>query len=326
MSMLTVIFLALILTIITTSFVRLSVTEQRQAIDDDLTTRAFYAAESGVEDAKRAIARFQASQPVNLNADECQPADVVPDGVLSADLDTEYTCQLIDMSPANFQAELSIWEAVTIPLRASGPFNAVRIDWHIYNAGDSYNRRGNSAQDLPTMPSWTGSNYPAMLRSGIFSHPNSANFASDQVAQSVMFLNPAVSVQSSNLSNDGQIRNGGCAASPNSGQYACTTTISGVNSARTFYLRLQSLYRGTNVQVTLLDNGTPVPLDDVQAIVDVTARAGDVFRRVEARVSLITDGFPFPDIALWSNTDICKDFTVTDEVADYINDCPWANP
>lgn len=324
-SMLTVIFLALLLTVITTSFVRLSITEQRQAVDDDLTTRAFYAAESGVEDAKRAIADFQSGQPINLNAAVCDPADVVASGVLSTDLAAEYTCQLIDMSPADFQADLSAWEAVTIPLRAAGTFNAVQIEWHIYNNGDPYGRRANSAQDLPTISSWTSSNYPAMLRAGVFSHPNAASFSSAAVTQGVSFINPAQTAQSIDVTgNDGQIRNGGCSGSPTSGSYACSATITGVNNARTYYLRLQSLYRGTNVKVTLLNSGSPVQLDDVQAVIDVTGRAGDVFRRVEARVSLLSQDYPLPDIALWSNTEICKNFTVTDDVSEYVNTCPWA--
>ena len=321
--MLTVIFLALLLTIITTSFVRLSVTEQRQAVDDDLTTRAFYAAESGVEDAKRAISDFQSGLPVNLNETVCDPADVVATGVLSTDLDTEYTCQLIDLTPANYQESLDAWQAVTIPLKGASAFTSVRIDWHIHDGG-AYSRHNN--QDLLTVGAWQGANYPAMLRAAVFSTPSSANFSSSQVSQSTMFINPANSGGSANIGgSDGQIINGSCIASPSQGQYACSVTLTGINGGLTNYLRLQSLYRQTNISITLLDGGgNPVLLDDVQAIIDVTGRAADVFRRVEARVSLVDQTFPLPDIALWSNTEICKDFSVTDDAADYSNTCPWA--
>ena len=57
-AMITVVFIAILLTIITTSFISITVNEQREATDDDLTTRAFYAAESGVQDAIVAIKRM----------------------------------------------------------------------------------------------------------------------------------------------------------------------------------------------------------------------------------------------------------------------------
>ena len=325
-SMLTVIFLALLLTIITTSFVRLSITEQRQAVDDDLTTRAFYAAESGVEDAKRAISDFQNGTltQAQLNETECTPAEVVTSGQLSADLDTEYTCQYIDLAPADYQASLDAWQAVTVPLSGASAFSSVRIDWHIHDGG-AYARHTN--QDLLTVGAWQGADYPAMLRAAVFSTPSSASFSSSQVSQSTMFINPSNGGGSTNInSSDGQIVNGNCVSSPSQGQYSCSMTLAGINSGRTNYLRLQSLYRQTNISITLLDSSNnPVLLDDVQALIDVTGRAGDVFRRVEARVSLLDQNFPLPDIALWSNTEICKDFSVTDDVADYSNTCPWAN-
>ena len=50
-SFFTVIFITLLLLILTTAYIRLMVNEQRQATDNDLSSRAFYAAESGVNDA-----------------------------------------------------------------------------------------------------------------------------------------------------------------------------------------------------------------------------------------------------------------------------------
>lgn len=322
-SMLTVIFLALLLTIITTSFVRLSVTEQRQSIDDDLTTRAFYAAESGVEDAKRAIAEFQEGNitEAELYGNECRPAQGLSSDLDLANLATEYTCQLIDLSPADFQAALDEWQSVTIPLRGVDPFSQITIEWHIYDGGP-YSRRASSATNLPRVSAWGDA--PAMLRAGFFSVPSAAGFNGSDVSLSTVFINPDSSgstVDPFSAANDGTVVNGGCTSSPVEGEYACSMTLSNFNSSRDNYLRLQSLYKGTNVRVTL--GGTL--FDDVQAVIDVTGRAGDVFRRVEARVSLINNEYPLPDIALWSNSEICKDFTVTDDVADYVNNCPWGN-
>lgn len=328
MSLLTVIFLALLLTIVTVSFIRLAIIEQRQATDDDLTTRAFYAAESGVEDGKRALALSQSGGTVNLNADVCQPADVVPSGLLSADLSTEYTCQLIHLTPGDFLAQLDAWEAVTIPLTSADPFNKVKIEWHQPEASQPYTVRGNSDLGLPTAPDWISAEYPSMLRAAIFWHPPGSTFASTSpdVGQYALFINPASSNNPLSSANNGQVVNGFCDAAVAGGGYACSATITGVSppGPRVFYLRLQSLYVGTDVRVTLLDNSGEVDLEDVQAAIDVTGRAGDVYRRIEARVPLTQFDYPFPDIALWSNTDICKNFTVTNDILGYNNTCPWA--
>ena len=328
MSLLTVIFLALLLTIVTISFIRLAIIEQRQATDDDLTTRAFYAAESGVEDGKRALALWQSGGAVNLNEDVCQPADVVPSGLLSADLSTEYTCQLINLAPGNFLARLDAWEGATIPLNSGGSaFNRVQIEWHLPEAGQPYGVRGNSDTDLPTVPDWISAEYPAMLRTAVFWHDAGATFASSSVDQYALFINPAASNAALNSTNDRQVVNGFCQPAVAGGGYACTATVTVVSSSTTdFYLRLQALYTATDVRVTLFNgnNPNPVLLEDVQAAIDVTGRAGDVYRRIEARVPLTQFDYPFPDIALWSNTDICKAFSVTDDTADYAKTpCPW---
>lgn len=349
MAMLTVVFLALLLSIMTISFVRLSVREQRQATDDSLTNRAFYAAESGLEDAKRALQRNFDSDPLNnvaLNADICRPAEVVPivnDTVeLSLELDTYYTCQLIDMSPPDFQAELDEWGSVTLPLRAaSGGFDRVVIRWHQQGPppfnGDYGLAGAGGTTNLPPYPDWrggaaecaspTGLGCPAMLRTQVFHTTATAPLNRDDFASSAGVLRPtsAPGTGATYSSLDKEVTNINCAAFNTipDGEYACTATITGLNVPdRLYYLHLSSLYRSTNVHVSLFNSAVQVDMQDAQAVVDVTGRAGDVYRRIQARVGLSQE-YPLPDVAVWGNEEICKDFTVAVDPDDYLNTCAW---
>lgn len=110
-----------------------------------------------------------------------------------------------------------------------------------------------------------------------------------------------------------------------------------VRSASTFFLRLGLPYAnasGTEFSVTMckltncqdasgLDNdlvtnsNAIAPFVGVQAQVDSTGRANDIYRRVDARVELVETGFPYPEYAIWmagsDQKDINKAYWVTND-------------
>jgi len=335
-SLLVVIFIAILLTLITLAFLRLSITEHRQSVDEDLTTRAYYAAESGVEDAKRAITKYIADETtVNLEGDTCKPADVVTNGVLSTLTDTEYTCQRIDLTPDAYENDLDAWETAQIPLHpANGAaYDEIKISWH--RVGNDYDQNFNphDKSSLPDVPTWNGAKYPALLRVNLFSTPKNGALKRSNIFDVTGFVNPhsgsGPPPKFGTAVFDTKIVDGACDSSATEGQYACSITLTltgGSNnnfdpSNRINYLRIESIYRGTNLRVALVNSssGSEVAIEDVQAIVDVTGRAGDVYRRVQARISLLSqDPFPFPDFAIQTADDICKNFSITDDAGDFI--------
>lgn len=360
MAMFTVVFLALLLSIVTLSFVRLSVTEQRQASDDALTTRAYYAAESGLEDAKRALVlqfdNNSGNDPDNLNADVCRPAEINSpidpainvDGnaVLSDALQTYYTCQRINLTPPDYQAEIERWESITVPL-SSAPdsngvpqtFNIVEIEWHQQGGdfnGDYTLDSPDPSPNLPTFPDWNaglgagGIGYPAMLRTQFFSTDITNTLRRVHFNSVAAVVRPATggsaipSITSSTY--DEHVHNVDCQDSAVDGEYVCSARFSGFNnpSPRVYYLHLTALYRATNIKISLFEANDPRSMQDAQAIIDVTGQAGDVFRRIEARVGL-TNVYPLPDYAIWSNEEICKDFTIATTINHYLNNCVWEN-
>lgn len=112
-------------------------------------------------------------------------------------------------------------------------------------------------------------------------------------------------------------------------------TAGGISrNASTFFLRLSLPYAnetGTTFSVTMCKNDNcagATSLENtesdediayftgVQARIDSTGRANDVYRRVDVRVELVETGFPYPEYEIWmvgsgSESDIKKDFWVT---------------
>lgn len=155
-SLFVVIFFMLLVTVVTVSFLRLMVHDQQQATNQDLSQSAYDSAQAGVEDAKRAILKYQrdcnnnpASCGTLVGADQCNGAlknisgngATAPNGKAAeipvqqtqssndSDLNQAYTCVTIDMQPPKYEAPLDVDKSVLVPLNATSTFDRVRIEW-----------------------------------------------------------------------------------------------------------------------------------------------------------------------------------------------------
>src|SRR5258708_5693843 len=108
-SIIVTIILMLVLTLIVLSFAKVSRREERNALDRQLSTQAFYAAESGINDSTVVIKSWIASGSSNLNTDymtTCTgfaavaglPVALDP-AKLSGSGAASYTCWFVDPSP-----------------------------------------------------------------------------------------------------------------------------------------------------------------------------------------------------------------------------------
>lgn len=330
-AIITVVFVAIILTVLTTSFIRLTINEQREAIDNDLTTRAFYAAESGTQDAITAIAN-RATTPL-ANTNECTPQNGAGSGVLSDavdGLDTEYTCQIINLSPTNFEAQLEKNGTAFFGLDDGGAdgIRKLKIKWHNLDDGDYSSRRSAGALVLPPESNWVGGagQFPAMIRLQLIAVPSTGPVNRSTIKNFVTFLNPSDGGGTDALVSVGlaAISDASCQDGSPSPTYFCEFTLTALDDgAFDYYVRVRALYRGTNISLEALNiSDNAVALKNAQAVVDVTGRAADIYRRVVSRVDLNSDEL-WPDFTLLSAQEICKNFTITD-VAD--NTIPPALP
>ena len=153
-----VIFTALLVTVIATSYTQLMVRSQQQATEEDLSNSAYDSAMAGVEDAKRALVRMQECQLGDTAADEVC-ADGIRDALDTASCDSlqaagvvtfnssgevpvgapeqnqAYTCVKVALDTDSYKDDgVSSGKPVVIPLKtrtgstATG-FNKITISW-----------------------------------------------------------------------------------------------------------------------------------------------------------------------------------------------------
>lgn len=357
-SLITVILLMFVFLVVTLGFLRLAINEQRQSSDSDLNSRAFYAAESGLEDAARILNIFNAdgnltaAELENLDGEGCGLASVdgTPEPVLSEDLDTEITCQIIDIDPGDFVASLGMDESVLVPLipadgESPDEVDNIKIEWHESAVEGTAVARSALNTNLPTASCWNdnesineadcngGNPYAALLKVDLIRHsssgaiernPNNAGGISSKIA----YLNPidiagiseVTDANFRNLNANGVAQLSQSADCEGSQTYFCQLTITDVPDG-VKYLRITPIYRGSNIRVTMLSQGgDPFSFSGSQAKIDVTARAGAVLRRVEARMALTSRDL-LPNDGVTTSEQLCKLVTIVSPNSAF-DDCP----
>lgn len=165
-SLFVVIFAMLIMSVMTISFLRIMVTDQRQASDSDLSQSAYDSARAGVEDAKRALLNYQstcrtsgsatcADMAARITSDVCNlglinsgavsmanvnggtssnPGEVMvqqsSDSNDSA-LNQAYTCLKIKLTTEDYIGQLAAGESQLVPLITENgrTFDTVTVRW-----------------------------------------------------------------------------------------------------------------------------------------------------------------------------------------------------
>ncbi|MEI6850432.1 MAG: hypothetical protein WCK26_00515 [Candidatus Saccharibacteria bacterium] len=152
-SLFVVIFAALLITVVTVSFVRIMIQSQKQASTVDLSQSAYDSAQAGVEDAKRALLRYQsyckshsvgdcATEKLSVNSDHCNEYTNKLDGRTAStdeqnvqtgdtanDLNQAYTCVTITTDTTDYLGYLNKDESNIIPISGVGSFDKIKIDW-----------------------------------------------------------------------------------------------------------------------------------------------------------------------------------------------------
>lgn len=188
-SLFVVIFTALLLTVITVSFVQLMLRDQQQATTSDLSQSAYDSAQAGVEDAKRALLLNQACNQgtvgpgVNcatvqaaLASGECNTVatalsipqtnneTLIQQDESDKKLDQAYTCVKVAVDTPNYVRTLQPGESDLIPLTGTAAFDTIELSW--FTASDFSSPSGSPAVSFPSagpgveLPAANGVNWP----------------------------------------------------------------------------------------------------------------------------------------------------------------------
>ncbi len=238
--MFVVIFAMLLISVTTISFLRIMLTDQQQAADNDLSRSAYDSATSGVEDAKRAMLRYQKycatssasncalanakiasnfcnvgvrfqasniSTPVTGNEAEEPIVQYSGDNALQQ----AYTCVTMQLNTNDYVGSISEGESKLVPLIGVSDFSAVTVKWFSKNDLSTPTNvtepAGAASRNLPAQSAW-GANTPSLMRAQLmqfgsdFTLPQfDAVTAAGQSNANTVFLYPVTSaVGANNLS------------------------------------------------------------------------------------------------------------------------------
>jgi Tfp pilus assembly protein PilX len=325
-SIITVVLLAMVLTLITTAFVKSATSNQRQALDTQLSTQAFYAAESGINDAISILKNNLADPTTDMNTENCTTflsviqnnTDLLgsnPDK-LESNSNIQYTCVLVN----NKQSVLEVTEGDSAIFKIQADDSSV-IDQLSISWGAGRTVPTGTAAELYDQSSWRKENGQDKDRVALirltFYYPSSldrANLVSDQ---KTFFLRPVRALGASEInvssSNDAAVIGVNCQI--NNGP--CSLKLMGIasltgNNIDNFYIRMTAIYdtfdtSGASI-MAYNSGGIQKNLIGAQYSIDVTGRANDVYRRVKIRIPITPQDFP--DAVVKSASDLCKQFVV----------------
>ena len=208
-SLFTVMFFMILITIITVGFLRITGLEQQQATDNNLSSSALSAAEAGLEDGKRAILKYStltAGSPEKaywqgvLNSPICNQINkdtttrsalgLRADGQIGqSSLSQFYTCLTFNLNSPDYISHNGAGKSEFVPLRheVGKSFDQVKVSWHLLSSsvGDTGDGVPGSYAPNTLLPpvtgsgsqqNWTNNQYPAYLRVQVYGVPNNKPF------------------------------------------------------------------------------------------------------------------------------------------------------
>ncbi len=327
-SIIITVILMLVISITVLAFAQIIRREQRQSLDRQLSSQAFYAAESGINDARQYIAeRYSATTPPDKDQCDNTGQYQLP-GITGSTIDAEYTCVLVTGSPDSLTYDLSTTKpSKIVPLDSSGgAIKSLELRWTSPSPDDPLAGCPSSyGGELPFAGDWS-CGY-GLIRIDLV--PTNGALKRDQLMKDTFtaFFVPTLNGDSTvGFTGSGSNIHGGSAnQGANTGVTCdatdCSVTITGLSGPQ-YYARVSTLYENATLHMVAKDGlGNPLSLKGAQIVIDSTGRSHDVLRRVQVRVPLANEG-THADYGLETTDSICKQFVTFD--ATYLNNagCP----
>jgi hypothetical protein len=344
------IVLVLLLSLLTIGFAQLMRKEQRSATDKHLSDQAYYAAETGVNDAAKAI-----NAGFSKIKSQCEPyttADVVSDPItrfltnnnvdnVSGSTGISYPCLIIDPAPKEYDSFISDTQSKVVEITGTNPADITAPPELIKELVISWEDTTNNQRFVPSpiasahkfLPAnqWT---YNGVLRIGI-TPLSSGAINRDGLINGTYdaFLYPNDSGSPSNaysytsgLNTDkGVILDGNCSTDNSHKPRYCSLKIANFN-ASSLLVSLRSVYAGS-LAVTITANGYTVYADgsqlrikNAQTLVDSTGKAQDVLKRIQVRIPS-KPNYPHSDAGIDTTGSICKQLQLAPNDPSSRNDC-----
>lgn len=291
-------FVMIVLSLMVISFSQIARREQRQALDRQLSSQAFYAAEAGINDMVDWIHK-------NPGAERRTTCDGIPAGgttpLPSPQLDQSgtftYSCVLFDRAIPNLEfGSVEGDQGELISLRTKNTLTELTIEWHgkddtsrnysnCVNAGSRFNFPDSNGYN---------SNCPAGIMRIMLMPVKQGGFNRDDLINGsyTIFLRPVNSggvattayiPHSAPADTQAQIHPVTCS---NGGRCRVTISLATMLPPDALFMNMKSVYRPNAVSISGMSGASPAIFTEGQAMVDSTGKANDVLRRLQVRAPI----------------------------------------
>ncbi|MDQ2973689.1 MAG: pilus assembly PilX N-terminal domain-containing protein [bacterium] len=317
-----------IMSLITLGFARMVQREQRQGLDNQLSTQAFYAAESGIN----AVSAFINSSGTPASAKT--NCDVTPfgNGVIDpATPDVRFTCVMYDPTPEYLEANngaIKPERSKVIPINARPNASRLTFSWGDNNPSrTNYDNTCTGVNTNIPADDWGAANRIGMLQIDLIPVHNGApapqierNILDQETATVLMYPCGASGVSSvdienyrAGVGNDSGVDRGRAVGANCTGAapYPCSLSITNLPTNADFYARIKSIYGDLNLIIEGESaSGNRTSFANAQVVVDSTGRANDVLRRLQVRLPIYEE-YRIPEASIQSQDGVCKLYSVT---------------
>ncbi len=330
-SILVTMVLMVVMSLIVLGFAQVSRRNQREALDNQLTKQAYYAAETGVNDYSKVIRAYLTANPNNpdltqLNKTSCGKvvASSVYASINSGNLnstDVQYTCVLVTANPTSLSYS-SVSSTKVIPINSATALDKLTITWQTTQtnlASPTANcPAASSIGQLPNVVNWTcGLGILKIDLVPITGTIAMQNLMADAMTALLVPTKPSatgsgtLSYSGSGSNQYGGIANQGAEVAAKCDNTNCSVTITGLTTTG-YYLRVSNIYQAAALQVSGYGSSAPttqLPLVGAQVLIDATGKAQDVLRRVQIRIPVnATSASSTFDSAIQTTQSLCKQF------------------
>lgn len=316
-SLIVTMIMMIVISLIVIGIAQVTRHNSRESVDQQLSAQAYYAAETGINDA---VKYLQANPLYSSSTQDWSQCDNFYSNNFTAgqnQLDgsnVAYTCLLVNTHPPSLQqSPLNEGSDVVWPLidGAGKKIKTLTFAWkNDQSVAATKNQNCPTAPSLPAVTAWKCS-YPILrvdLTRGT-SAVNQSDFTSN-TATGTVFMHPSTTGAGSNTGSFSYANKGTLVTTKcNTGTKLCTMKLTMPNDSTGYYARIATLYGNSDsITVTGTDTSGAMSFTGGQAVIDATGRAQDELRRVQVHVPLNISGntSPLPQNALQGTGTICK--------------------
>lgn len=308
-------FVILIMSILILGFSNYVRREQRQSLDRQLSTQAYYAAESGVN---KIVQQLESGTPV-ATVNTCTPETVSADSII--------TCLLVNTTPTDQIQNVGDSAKVMVikPANPADQIATLDISWVDSNQSNKAALPGGDCAPSNSFPASASWPCPiGILRLDIVANQPAGSFDRATLTNSMgsIFLVPSTSpggaVAYHTTANQGAVQkvacSGGGGGSPEQATCRVSLSIASIPIsaiAEGYSLRLRKIY-GNDIVVSVApktSTGAAVALKDGQIVVDSTGKIADVLRRIQVRLPAQGGDYDAPSFAADITDGICKQYS-----------------